>query len=61
MPRAGGKWNTMEITAGGRQLTVSMNGQKTSEVRNGLFAEGPFAIQHETGEIKIRKLMIRPL
>ncbi len=29
MPKAGGKWNTYEITAKGRQITVVLNGQKT--------------------------------
>src|SRR5205085_365116 len=36
MPKAGGKWNTMEITAHGRDLSVTFNGQKTAQVRNGL-------------------------
>ena len=27
MPKAGGKWNTYEITAKGRQITVILNGQ----------------------------------
>jgi hypothetical protein len=28
MPKAAGKWNTFEITAKGRQITVVLNGQK---------------------------------
>ena len=39
MPKAGGKWNTYEITAKGRQITVVLNGQKTAELHNNLFAE----------------------
>ena len=35
MPKAGGKWNTFEITAKGRVISVLMNGQKTVELRNG--------------------------
>ena len=41
MPKAGGKWNTFEITAKGRQISVTMNGQKTVDFRNGMFEEGP--------------------
>jgi len=61
MPKAGGKWNTMEITAKGRQITVSMNGAKTSELNNGLFVEGPITLQHGAGTIKFRKVAIKPL
>ena len=61
MPKAVGKWNTFEITAKGRQLTVLFNGQKTAEVHNGLFVEGPFTLQHGAGEIKFRKVAIKPL
>src|SRR5262245_48197756 len=61
MPKAGGKWNTYEITAKGRQITVMLNGQKTAELHNGLFAEGPFALQHGEGTIKFRKVAIKPL
>ncbi len=61
MPKAGGKWNTFEITAKGRTITVLMNGQKTVELNNGLFAEGPLTLQHGSGVIKFRKVAIRPL
>jgi len=61
MPKAGGKWNTYEITAKGRQITVVLNGQKTVEMRNGLFAEGPITLQHGVGTIKFRKVAIKPL
>jgi hypothetical protein len=61
MPKAGGKWNTYEITAKGRQITVVLNGQKTAELNNGLFAEGPFTLQHGAGVIKFRKVAIKPL
>jgi hypothetical protein len=61
MPKAGGKWNTFEITAKGRQITVMLNGQKTAELNNGLFAEGPITLQHGAGEIKFRKVAIKPL
>ena len=61
MPKAGGKWNTYEITAKGRQITVVLNGQKTAEIRNNLFAEGALALQHGAGTIKFRKVAIKPL
>ena len=61
MPKAGGKWNTYEITAQGRQVDVVLNGEKTAELHNGLFAEGPFALQHGAGVIKFRKVAAKPL
>ncbi|MGE0563396.1 MAG: DUF1080 domain-containing protein [Pseudolabrys sp.] len=61
MPKAGGKWNTYEITAKGRQITVVLNGAKTAELHNGLFVEGPFTLQHGEGVIKFRKVAIKPL
>jgi hypothetical protein len=60
MPKAGGKWNTYEITAKGRQITVVLNGQKTVELRNNLWAEGPIALQHGAGTIKFRKVVVKP-
>ena len=53
MPKAGGKWNTYEITAKGRLITVTLNGQKTVELHNGLFAEGPFTLQHGDGRDQV--------
>jgi hypothetical protein len=61
MPKAGGKWNTYEITIKGRQLSVVLNGQKTAELHNGMFQEGPIALQHGAGVIKFRKVAIKPL
>jgi hypothetical protein len=61
MPKAGGKWNTYEITVKGRQITAVLNGEKTAELHNGLFAEGPFALQHGAGVMKFRKVAIKPL
>lgn len=61
MPKAGGKWNTYEITAKGRQISVVLNGQKTVELHNGLFTEGPLTLQHGDGVIKFRKVAIKPM
>lgn len=61
MIKAGGKWNTYEITAKGPELTVTLNGVRTVELRDSRFASGPIALQHAAGVIKFRKLEIRPL
>jgi 3-keto-disaccharide hydrolase len=68
MPKAGGKWNTYEITAKGSQLTVVLNGVKTADIQNSQFSEGPFSLQFGNldkgapgGPIKWRKVQIKPL
>jgi hypothetical protein len=61
MPKAGGKWNTYEVTANGRDITVVLNGQTTAKLRNGMFDEGPIVLQHGAGAIKFRKVEIKPL
>ena len=61
MPKAAGKWNTYEITASGRDLTVVLNGQQTAKVRTGIFEEGPFGLQYGSGVIKFRKVAVKPL
>ena len=61
MPKAAGKWNTMEITANGRQLTFTFNGQKTVDVKNGLWEEGHFTLQYGGGVVKFRKVAVKPL
>lgn len=60
-PRAGGKWNTYEITARGDHLVVVLNGEKTVDIRDAKFANGPLALQWGRGTIKWRKVEIRPL
>jgi hypothetical protein len=61
MPKAGDKWNTYEVTANGRDITVVLNGQTTAKLRNGMFDEGPIALQHGAGGIKFRKVEVKPL
>jgi len=68
MLKAGGKWNTYEITAKGEQLTVVLNGVQTVNVQDGKLPQGPFALQFGNGPkdapggaIKWRKVEIRPL
>ncbi len=64
----GGKWNVMEITAQGQQLTVWLNGSMTVNVRDGKFPQGPFALQYGAGvngamggPIKWRRVQVKPL
>jgi hypothetical protein len=61
MPKAGGKWNTYEITAKGDHLVVVLNGQKTVDVKNGAHAAGQITLQYGSGTIKFRKVAIKPL
>jgi hypothetical protein len=68
MPKAGGKWNTYEITARGSQLTVVLNGVQTVSVQNSQFAQGRLALQYGLGPkdapggpIKWRKVQIKSL
>src|SRR5712691_3865307 len=68
MPKAGGKWNTYEITAKGSQLTVVLNGVQTVSIQNSKMVQGPFALQFGNGPkdapggaIKWRKVQIKPL
>jgi hypothetical protein len=67
IPKAGGKWNTFEITAKGSHLMVVLNGTKTVDVQHARFAEGPISLQFGNrekeagGAIKWRKVQIRPL
>ena len=61
LPKAGGKWNTYEISARGPRLIVVLNGTKTVDVEDGKLAGGPIALQWGRGTIKFRKVEIRPL
>jgi hypothetical protein len=60
-PKAGGKWNTFEVTMRGTQLVVLLNGQKTIDVNDSKFASGPVALQWGRGTVKFRKVEIKPL
>jgi len=61
MPKAGGKWNTFEITAKGPHLIVIFNGQKTVDVQDSKHASGPLALQYGSGVMKWRKVQIKEL
>jgi hypothetical protein len=61
MPKAGGQWNTFEITAKGPQLTVVLNGIKTVDIQDSKFTSRPLVLQYGAGVVKFRKVEIRPL
>ena len=63
---AGGKWNTLEITAQGSHLTVTLNGTRTVDANDSKYARGPIALQYGAGAngagvVKFRKVEIRTL
>jgi hypothetical protein len=65
--KAGGKWNTFEITAKGSNVVVVFNGQKTVDLQGAKFLQGPFALQFGNhgkqpgAPIKWRKVEVREL
>lgn len=62
MPRAGGRWNRMEVRARGEVLTVVFNGQRTVDaVRDTAHAEGPIALQYGGGRVRFRTVEVRAL
>jgi hypothetical protein len=61
MPKAGGKWNTFEITAKGPHLVVVLNGQKTVDTLDGTHFAGPIALQYGQGVVRFRKVQIKPI
>ena len=61
MPKAGGKWNTYEITLRGTRLILVLNGEKTVDIQDGTLASGPFALQWGAGSIKFRKVLIKAI
>ena len=60
--KAGGKWNTFEITAKGSTFDVTLNGVKTvvggSDAK---FPKGRVALQYGQGVVKFRKVEIKPM
>ena len=61
MIKAGGQWNTYDITLKGNHLVVVLNGTKTVDVQDSKFASGPIALQWARGVIKFRKVEIKTL
>ncbi|RXK56385.1 DUF1080 domain-containing protein [Oleiharenicola lentus] len=62
MPKAGGRWNTYEISARGNVLTVTLNGVRTVDaVHDTKHAAGPIALQYGSGLVKFRRVLLRRL
>jgi hypothetical protein len=59
--KAANRWNTFNITVKGPRMIVAMNGEKAVEVDNSAFPTGPIGLQYNSGTVKFRKLMIKPL
>jgi hypothetical protein len=65
--KAGGKWNTFEITAKGSNIVVLFNGTQTVDMQGAKFLQGPFALQFGNhgkqpgGAIKWRKVQVKEL
>ncbi|APB98971.1 3-keto-disaccharide hydrolase [Polynucleobacter asymbioticus] len=62
VPKAGGRWNTMEITANGSHFKVVLNGVTTvADGQDSRYADGPIALQSAGGIIKFKKVQIKTL
>jgi hypothetical protein len=61
MPKAGERWNTLEITAQGPHLVVVLNGAKTADAQDSKLPNGPFALQYGAGVVKWRKVQIKQM
>jgi Domain of Unknown Function (DUF1080) len=59
--KAGGKWNTYEITAQGPRMVVTLNGTKTVDVQNSAHARGPIGLQYGAGMVKFRSVQIKSM
>lgn len=59
--KAGGRWNTYEITARGPEITVKLNGVVTVSARDSKSLEGRIGVQYNGGPIKVRKLVVKEL
>ena len=61
MPKAGGKWNTYEITVRGNHISVWLNNSYTAEARDNKLKSGPIALQYGRGEVRFRKVQVKPI
>jgi hypothetical protein len=62
MVNAGGKWNTLIVTARGSRMTVVLNGIATvRDAEDAKFSRGPIALQYGAGVVKFRNVRIRSL
>ncbi len=61
MPKAGGKWNTYDITVKGDHIVLVLNGVKTVDVHDKLLNSGRIGLQYAGGVVKFRSVKIREL
>ena len=62
VPKAGGRWNLMEISAKGDRFSVWLNGVRTvDDARDATHAHGRIALQYGLGVVKFRKVQIAAL
>ncbi|MBU3577873.1 DUF1080 domain-containing protein [Polynucleobacter sp. UK-Kesae-W10] len=62
VPKAGGRWNTMEIVANGSHFKVSLNGEvSVADGQDSKFAKGPIALQSAGGVVKFKKVQVKEL
>jgi hypothetical protein len=61
MPKAGGKWNSYDITLKGTHIVLVLNGVKTVEFDHSLLKDGQIALQYAQGVVKFRNVRIREL
>jgi hypothetical protein len=60
--KAGGQWNSYDITFKGDHMVVYLNGEKTVDTRDSrISAAGPIALQYEKGVVKFRNIRIKAL
>jgi hypothetical protein len=61
MPKAGGKWNSYDVTLKGTHIVVVLNGVKTAEFDHSLLKDGQIALQYAQGVVKFRNVRIKQL
>ena len=61
MPKAGGQWNTYDITVKGRRIVLVLNGVKTVDVEDSTLKSGHIGLQYAAGVVKFRKVQIKEL
>ncbi len=62
MPKAGGRWNVLEVIAKGDSFTVKLNGATTvNGAKDAKWAKGRLALQYGSGVVKFRKVEVRTL
>jgi hypothetical protein len=67
-PKAGGRWNTLELTVRGPEMSVVLNGVKVASGRDAKYPDGAIGLQFGNlpkdvpgGAIKWRRVEVRPL